>query len=100
MTTITVDQVEVSDTETEIIEPYDTPRDINRTFDVSNGEEAIIATAWGSNDGDNWIEKDSKPIRPNSSDSLVVGPTVCWVKLTGKTMSGGTTSIVDATLSY
>ncbi len=94
---VIVREVEAGDTETEIIEPHETPSNKNRYFGVSNGDNEIRATAWGSTDGDTWVEKDSKVIAANEADTLVVGPTVDWVKLTGKTTTPDT-SIVQACL--
>ena len=100
MTVIVREDVEVSDTETEIIEPHETDKERPRTFIVSNGDYEIEAKAWGSNDQQNWEERDSKVISANNVDKLIVGPTICWVKLIGKTTSSGETSIVDAMLKY
>jgi len=92
--------VEVREDETEIIEPQHTPHDRNRTFAVANGENEIEVKVFGSNDEQNWEERDSKIIPPNDSDSLICGPVVYWVKLVGKTTSLGTISKVDACLVY
>lgn len=101
---ITVEDVEVSGPETEIIEPQETPSDRDRYFGIANnGDNKILVKAWGSNDGESWIEKDSKEIAANRAATLIVGPTVCWVKLTGGIMPGpgqGLKSTVDACLYY
>ena len=100
MTIITRENVEVEDVETEIIEPQETPSDRNRHFGVSNGDQEIEVKVWGSNDCENWVERGSQTIDANGSGALICEPTVCYVKLTGKTTTPRTTSIVDACLFY
>jgi hypothetical protein len=93
--------VEVGDTETEIIEPTQTYTGENRTFGVGNGDKEIIAMAWGSEDNRNWVEEDSKTIAPEEYKVLVVGPThVPWVKLTARATTPVEPSIVDGYLTY
>ena len=100
MTIIVREDVEVTDTETEIIESQETDKEKDRYFGVANGDEEIEVIAWGSNDNENWEEKATITISANEADSFIVGPHVCWVKLTGKTTRAETTSIVDACLFY
>ena len=101
MTVIVRENVEVSVTDTEIIEPQDTDKTVNRVFSVSNGDNEIEIQAWGSNDGgQTWEDRGSKIIPPNNSDALIVGPAVYVVKLIGKTTDPSMTSIVDAALVY
>ncbi len=93
--------IEVTDTETEIIESTQTFTGENRTFGVGNKTNEIIATAWGSEDNQNWMEEDSKIIAPKEYKVLVVGPTHNpRVKLTARTTTTGETSTVDGYLSY
>ncbi|TEU00788.1 MAG: hypothetical protein E3J23_01640 [Candidatus Stahlbacteria bacterium] len=93
--------VEVGDTETQIIEPTQTFTGENRTFGVGNRDKEIIATAWGCEDGVNWVEEDSKTIAPEEYKVLVVGPThYPWLKLTARTTTSTETSIVDGYLTY
>ena len=55
--------VEVRYAETQIIESTVTVTSEDRIFGVGNkGENEIIATAWGSNDDQNWEEVESKTI--------------------------------------
>jgi hypothetical protein len=93
--------VEVTDTETELIEPTQTFTGEDRTFGVGNGDKEIIATAWGSDGGQTWEEEDSKTIAPDQYETLVVGPThFPRVKLTARTTTPEETSIVDGYLTY
>jgi hypothetical protein len=102
MTTISRLNVEVRNIETEIIESTLTSTSEARTFGVGNkGEKEIIATAWGSDDGDQWNEEESKSVPPNTYKNLIVGPTHHgYVKLTGRTTNPDETSIVDGYLTY
>ena len=100
MTIIIRENVTVTDSETEIIEPMETDKEEDRIFTVSNGDNKIEVKAWGTNDGENWIEKDSKMIEANDNGSLTAGPNVFITKLTGKTLEPGRTSIVDASLTW
>ena len=93
-------KVEVSDEETEIIEPIETDKEKYRVFVVENGNNEIETKAWGSNDGENWVEKSSLVIPANNPGSLTVGIHSYWVKLTGKTTESGKTNIVDAYLFW
>lgn len=103
MTVIVKENVEVGEEETEIIGSTETPScDQNRVFAVASGNKPLEVTAWGSENGEDWEEKDSKTIRANDADSLIVGPTIYYVKLTGKVPASnlnGTTT-VDAALVY
>lgn len=93
--------VEVLDTETEIIESTYTSTSENRIFGVGNGEKEIIATAWGSDDNQKWKEEESKTIPPGKYETLMVSIThLPRVKLTGRTTIPDETSIVDAYLTY
>ncbi len=93
--------VEVGDTETEIIESTQTFTGEDRTFGVGNGSKEIIATAWGSEDNVNWVEEDSKIIAPEEYKVLVVGPSHNpRVKLTARTTTPVEPSIVDGYLTY
>ncbi|MFW9881366.1 MAG: hypothetical protein ACFFG0_50525, partial [Candidatus Thorarchaeota archaeon] len=65
-----------------------------------NGDNEIEVKVWGSNDQENWEQRASITISANSTDSLICGPHVYWVKLVGKTTTPGTSSIVNATLTY
>ena len=95
------ENVEVTENETEIIEPTETDKEINRIFSVSNGGSAIEIQAWGSNDGDQtWEDRGSKTIQANQADTLVVGPSVLVVKLVGKTTMPGEGSTVNASLVW
>ena len=100
MTVIMRENVEVSDTETEIIEPQETDKEKNRIFAVSNGENEAEFKVFGSNDKENWEERGSQIIEANGVGTLVCGPTVWVVKLVGKTTTSGQTSIVDACLMW
>jgi hypothetical protein len=101
MTVKSSENVEVNNTETEIIEPTDTDKNENRTFSVENGDKQIIASAWGLDDNQTWQVEDSKPILPNDTGILVVGPThMPRVKLTARTTMVTDISIVSATLTY
>jgi hypothetical protein len=101
MTTKSRLNVEVGDTETEIIESTETVSSEERKFGVGNGEKEIIATAWGSDDNQNWHEEDSATIGPGRYKILIVGPSHDpWVKLTARTSGSGETSIVDGYLTY
>jgi len=100
MTVIVRENVEVSDTETEIIEPQETDKEKNRIFTVLNGENEAEFKVYGSNDRENWEERDSKVIEANGTYTLVCGPAVWVVKLVGKTTTSGQTSIVDACLMW
>lgn len=100
MPIITRENVEVGDTEIEIIEAHETPHEKDRIFGVSNGDQEIEAKAWASGDGETWEERETKIISPNKTSSLTVGPFIYYVKLTGKTTTSGTTSTVDASLTY
>jgi len=93
--------IEVRDTETEIIESTDTSTSEDRIFGVGNGEKEIIATAWGSNDNQNWEEVESKTIPPRNYKILVVGMNhLPRVKLTGRTITPEEIGKVDAYLNY
>jgi hypothetical protein len=93
--------VEVKDTETEIIESTHTSKETDRKFGVGNGEKEITATAWGSDDNQNWEIEESKTIPPYGYKTLVVGNNhLPYVKLSGKTTNVGDTCIVDAYLNY
>ena len=93
--------VEVGDTETEIIESTETDKSEDRTFGVGNGDKEIIATAWGSDDGENWQVEESKNVAPSSYKVLIVGNNhFPFVKLTGRTTSATETSVVDGYLTY
>lgn len=94
--------VEVSNSETEIIDSTYTDKWRNRRFRIENGENEIIVTAWGSNDEQNWEYWDSHIIDPDKTDTMVLGTNHWWyVKLTGKTTSSTyAISIVDASLTY
>jgi len=100
MPVIVREKVEVSDTETEIIEPQYTPHDKDRIFTVSNGEHEIDVKAWGSENGETWTEKATITLPANQTGSLIVGPFLYYVKLTGNTITPGTISMVDACLVY
>jgi hypothetical protein len=94
--------VEVDNTETEIIDSTYTDKWHNRRFRIENGENEIIVTAWGSNDEQNWEYWDSHIIDPDKTDIMVLGVNHWWyVKLTGRT-TGSTyaISILDASLTY
>lgn len=93
--------VEVRDTEIEIIESTPTSTNEDRIFGVGNGENEIIATAWGSDDNQNWNEEVKKIISPRGYEILIVGINhYPFVKLTGRTTTPDKTSIVDAYLTY
>jgi hypothetical protein len=93
--------VEVRDTETEIIESIKTSTSEDRIFGVGNGEKEIIATAWGSDDEQEWEEVESKTIPPENYRTLIVGNNhLPYVKLTGRTTTSGEISIVDGYLTY
>jgi hypothetical protein len=96
-----VTDVEVSDTETEIIESTETNKNDNRTFTVQNGEKQIVVTAWGLDDNQIWQIEDTQVIAPRESNVLIVGPSHApRVKLTGRTVTQSDISIVDATLIW
>lgn len=93
--------VEVRDTETEIIEPTRTVTTEERRFGVGNRGKEIIATAWGSDDSENWEKIESKTVGPNEYAILTAGPSHWWhLKLTGRTTTSGETSTVDGHLVY
>ena len=100
MPIIVRENVDVGDTETEIIEPHETPHDKDRIFSVSNREQEVKVKAWASEDGETWEERETSVIPANNTGSLTIGPRIYWVKLTGKTTTSGTTSTVDACLVY
>lgn len=101
MTTKSRTNVNVVDTETEIIESTNTNKSEERRFAIGNGEEEIIATLWGSNDNQSWEEVESKTIISNGYEIIILGPNHFWhVKLTGKTTSPGKSSIIDGYLTY
>ncbi|MFX0208414.1 MAG: hypothetical protein ACFFDT_20695 [Candidatus Hodarchaeota archaeon] len=101
MVTKSVLGVEVIGTEIEIIGPIETSKKEDRIFGVGNGEKEIIAAAWGSDDGQNWVEEESKTIPPGNYKILVVGNNhLPHVKLIGWTTTPGETSVVDAYLTY
>jgi len=101
MVTKSILNVEILDTETEIIESTLTSTSENRIFGIGNGEKEIIATAWGSDDNQNWEEEESKTIPPGKYEILMVRIThLPRVKLTGRTTTPGETSKVDAYLTY
>jgi hypothetical protein len=92
--------VEVDSYETVIIDCTYTHKYRNRVFHIDNGENEIIATAWGSNDEKTWEVMETTTISPEQSDTLVMGKNHYWyVKLTGKT-TGFENSVVDACLYY
>ena len=96
-----VSNIEVRTTETEIMDPTMVDSKANKRFTVDNGENEIIATAWGSKNGIDWIQKDEKTIGSNENGILVVGPNHCInVKLTGRTTAQTAISSVDATLTW
>ena len=100
MSIVVRENIEVSDLETEIIEPQHTPHERKRIFAVSNVAHEVELKAWGRPSEEvDWIEKDKKLLAANSADTLVVGPDVYWVKLTGKVITGDS-SIVNACLVY
>ena len=101
MTVVTVENVEVGDSETEIIKELETDKNKNRIFAVVNRDSEIEVKVYGTNDGGaTWEEKETKIISANYNDVIILGPTMLGPKLTGKTTNPGTTSIVDATLTY
>jgi hypothetical protein len=65
-----------------------------------NGDNEIEITAWGSNDGEEWEERDTITIPANGAGNLIAGPSIYIVKLTGKTTTPQTTSTVDAVLFW
>lgn len=91
----------VVQTETEIIESTRTVTSEERRFGVGNGDNEIIATAWGSDDNQNWEEIESKTVEPHAYVILIAGPSHWWnLKLTGRTTNSGIPSSVDAYLVY
>ena len=93
--------VEVGDSETEIIESTHTSTESDRTFGVGNGDKEIIATAWGSDDEENWFKEESKTVAAHAYKILIVGlHHYPYVKLTGRTTTSGQTSIIDGYLTY
>jgi len=94
------ENVEVKDIQTEIIEPQETDKNKDRIFAISNGDNEIEVKIMGSNDCETWEERDSVTIEANNNRSLTCGPQVYWVKLIGNTTTSGTTSVVDASLTY
>ena len=102
MTTKSNLNVEVRDTETEIIGSTKTVTSEDRIFSVGNkGEKEIIATGWGSEDNQNWEEIDSKTVAPGEYATIIGGITHWfYVKLTGRTTTPDETSTVDGYLTY
>ena len=94
------ENVSVTDVETIIIEPTETDKTKDRIFTVTNGENKIVVKALGTNDGENWIEKASLEIEANDNGTLIAGLNVYIVKLIGRTLTSGRTSIVDASLTW
>lgn len=94
--------VTVYNTETEIIDSTLTDKKYNRKFQIDNGENEIVATAWGSNDGVTWEVMDTNTISAGTTEWLILGKNHWWyVKLTGRTAgSPEEISIVDARLYY
>lgn len=99
---VTVEHVEVTSSDTEIIPPTYTDKWHNRIFHIENGEHQIIVTVWGSNDNQDWEYWDSEVINPEKTENIVMGVNHYWhVKLTGKTVEDQSTpSMVDASLTY
>ena len=94
-------KVDVSDSDTELIESTETNTLADRIFSVGNGVEEISVTAWGSNPGTDWEEIETKTIRPGEYDTIVLGGNHWWnVKLTGKTTNQTVTNQVDAYFTY
>jgi hypothetical protein len=101
MGTKSVTGVVVSSTETEIIESTRTDASVEKSFNVDNGDNEIIAKAWGSENGIDWSVVDTKTIAPRENGILIIGPNhFIDVKLTGITTSQFATSSVDATLTW
>ena len=100
MPIIVKENVEVGGTETEIIEAHETPHEKNRIFGISNGDKEIEVNAWASEDGADWEVRETKTISANETDTLIVGPFIYFVKLTGKTTTLGEISEMDACLIY
>ena len=94
--------VTVGDSETEIMESTLTDKKFNRKFDIYNGENEIIATAWGSNDQVTWEAMCTITLSPYENNWLILGHNHWWyVKLTGRTTNPpNTICIVDAYLYY
>ena len=93
--------VEVRDTETEIIESTKTVTSEERIFGVGNKDKEMIATVWGSNDEENWEQVESKTVGPGSYENIIMGNNHWFhVKLTGRTSITGEVSIVDGYLTY
>ena len=101
MGSVSVTDVEVTDTETVIIDSTLVDADKDKTFVVSNGDNAIEAKAYSSANGTDWSLKDTKTIGSNESGTLkVMSNMYIYVKLTGRCLSSGRTSKVDATLDW
>ena len=100
MPIIVKENVSVTDIETIIIEPTETDKEKDRIFTITNGENKIEVKALGTNDGETWIEKAFIEIEANDNGTLIVGLNVYIVKLIGRTLILGRTSIVDASLTW
>ena len=93
--------VNVGDTETELIGSTATATMEDRIFSIGNGLKEISATAWGSNDGASWEEIETKTISARGYDTIIIMRNhYINIKLTGKTTNQGDTSIVDSYFSY
>ncbi|UCG69434.1 MAG: hypothetical protein JSV09_16975 [Thermoplasmata archaeon] len=101
MATISRLNVEVGDTETEIIESTATVTSEERIFGVGNGDKEITATAWGLNDEGIWVVIESKIVTPKAYEKIILGINHYFhVKLTGRTNVSGEISFVDGFLTY
>jgi hypothetical protein len=93
--------VEVGDTETELIGSTATDSHEARTFSIGNKEKEVEVKAWGSPDNMAWQEITSKTIAPEGYDTIILGVNHWWyVKLTGKTTNPGDTTHVDVYFTY
>lgn len=93
--------VNVGDTETELISSTETNTLEERIFRIGNGDKEISVTTWGSNPGMDWEEIKTKTIIANGYDTIKLDVNHFFnCKLTGNTTSSGEVSIVDAFFNY
>ena len=98
---VEVENIEVTDSETEIIGATEADHTKDKNFSIQNGDTDIEAKAYSSPDGTNWTLKDTKMISGGSSGELKIEWNMnIQVKLTGRCIESGKTRTVDAKLEW